>query len=239
MTYRQPFRGEYMITQGYGEAITSAFHTGIDYGCPTGTPILASADGTVRRAAWDPYGYGYCVIIQHSAEKSTLYAHLSRIDVAAGTVLTQGKQIGLSGWSGNVAGPDGKPGPDGAHLHFEARRQWNDSRSHFDPMLLPLISVDDSIQKPEKPDSAASPQPIGAGRVRVVCDLPANVRNPYNPQIINGQKHKGDIFEITQGVRIINKLPYHRIVPKHVDDLGGLIAEYDAYGNQILEQVEK
>lgn len=226
MNFRQPFQGDFPITQRYGEAITASFHAGIDYGCPIGTPILASADGTVRRAAWDSFGYGYCVIIQHSAEKSTLYAHLSRIDVTAGTVLTQGKQIGLSGDSGNVTGP---------HLHFEARRQWNDSRTHFDPFYLPLQSVDDSAAGYRQ---ASEKQPIHAGTVRVVCDLPANVRNTYNPAIVNGQKHKGDSFEITPGIVMIHSLPYHRIIPKFADDLGGLIAEYDAYGNQILEQTD-
>ncbi|MBQ7447477.1 MAG: M23 family metallopeptidase [Eubacterium sp.] len=226
MNYRQPFRGDYIITQRYGEAITSAFHTGIDYACSESTPILASADGIVRRAAWDPYGYGFHVIIEHAAGKSTLYAHLSRIDVSAGTVLTQGKQIGLSGNSGNSTGP---------HLHFEARRQWNDSRSHFDPLLLPLMNFADAADPLPAAGEAA---PISAGMVRIVCDLPANVRNTYNPAIVNGQKHKGDIFEITPGIRMIHELPYHRIVPKDVNDLGGLIAEYDGYGNQILEQYD-
>ena len=45
------------------------------------------------------------------------------------------------------------------------------------------------------------------------------------------------VLGITDGVIRINGLPYHRIIPRHVDDLGGLIAEYDAYGTQILEQV--
>lgn len=237
MTYRQPFRGEYAITQGYG--VTTGTdprgHTGIDYDCPIGTLILASADGTVVYAGWNEYGWGNLMIIQHEPKKSTVYAHLDRVFVKVGQTVKQSDEIGTSGWSGNVV----PKGPAGRHLHFEARTDPFDINSHFDPMDLPLISMDDNIQKPEKPEPAAPQQPIGAGRVRVVCDLPANVRNTFNPQIINGQKHKGDIFEITQGVRIINKLPYHRIVPKHVNDLGGLIAEYDAYGNQILEQVEK
>ena len=138
ITYRQPFTGSYPITQRYGEKITDPKgHTGIDYGCPVATPILASADGTVMFAGWDSTGFGWCVIIRHSDQCSTLYAHLALIvrGVLAGTEVKQGEEIGLSGSSGNSTGP---------HLHFEARRTWNDYKSHFDPMALPLVCVEDA-----------------------------------------------------------------------------------------------
>lgn len=225
MSYRQPFHGEWPITQKYGEAITSPFHTGIDYGCPMQTPILASEDGQVMASGWDLTGYGFRVIIRHSADRATLYAHLDAIDVSTGEHVTQGQQIGLSGRSGNVTGP---------HLHFEARSQWGNSKSHFDPMRLPLMSVDDTAAT-QPADQLQRPE-ISAGFVRIVCDLPANVRNTYDHRIINGQKYKGETFEITAGTLMINGLPYHRIVPHYVSDLGGLIAEYDSYGTQILEQ---
>lgn len=139
MTYRQPFIGEYPITQSYGEKVTSVFHTGIDYGCPTGTPILAFDDGTVQFSGWDTTGYGNCVIIYHNESASTLYAHLNTIPtVAAGTKVNQGDIVGISGNTGNSTGP---------HLHFEARKKWNDYKSHFDPMKLPLTSVDDTLNK--------------------------------------------------------------------------------------------
>lgn len=134
MTYRQPFRGEYPITQRYGEKDTSAFHTGIDYACPVTTPILASADGKVMHAGWLNGGWGYCVIIQHNDGNATLYAHLSKIGVVPRQKVEQGQVIGLSGSTGNSTGP---------HLHFEARRRWADYKSHFDPMDLPLMTVYD------------------------------------------------------------------------------------------------
>lgn len=135
MTYRQPFRGEYPITQRYGEKDTSNFHTGIDYACPVTTPILASADGKVMHAGWLSGGWGYCVIIRHDASHSTLYAHLlTPLQVTAGQMVEQGQVIGLSGNTGNSTGP---------HLHFEARRRWNDYKSHFDPMDLPLTTFYD------------------------------------------------------------------------------------------------
>lgn len=138
MTYRQPFSNEWPITQRYGEKITSSFHTGIDYGCPFGTSILSSSDGEVVFAGWDKTGYGNVVIIYHTPERSTLYAHLSDVSAVCGRKVRQGEMIGHSGSTGNSTGP---------HLHFEARTKWNDYRTHFDPMLLPLISVDDSINQ--------------------------------------------------------------------------------------------
>mgnify|MGYP002620077812 CR=1 FL=1 len=141
VSYRQPFRGEYPITQSYGEVVPGVTyqgkpHTGIDYGCPMQTPILASADGTVMAAGWDVTGYGFRVIIKHADGRATLYAHLDSISVSANDKVTQGQEIGLSGSTGYATGP---------HLHFEARRVWNDYTSHFDPMTLPLMSVDDSL----------------------------------------------------------------------------------------------
>ena len=131
---------DWPITQNYGESITSKFHTGIDYGCPLNTPILASAAGKVVFAGWDSTGYGNVVIVLHSSDCATLYAHLNSIHVKVGEFVRQGSLLGHSGSTGNSTGP---------HLHFEARRQWNDYKSHFDPMKLPLMTVDDTAGKQE------------------------------------------------------------------------------------------
>ena len=58
-------------------------HKGVDYGAPAGTAIRAVGDGTVEFAGWQN-GYGNVVEIKHSAQRSTLYAHMSRIDVRRG-----------------------------------------------------------------------------------------------------------------------------------------------------------
>ena len=164
MTYRQPFIGEWPITQGYGEKITSGFHTGIDYGAPMGTEILASADGEVMSAGWDTTGYGLCVIIKHTSDRSTLYAHLSKIYVSKGEKVKQSQPIGLSGKSGNSTGP---------HLHFEARHVWSDWTSHFDPMALPLMSIDDSIKPSPKPAEPEKPELKGADQLGPNVELVA------------------------------------------------------------------
>ena len=149
-TYRQPFRGEYPITQRYGEVIPGVTynnkpHTGIDYGCPLGTEILASADGVVVASGWDLTGYGFRVILMHSDHIGTLYAHLDSICVDMNEKVSQGQVVGLSGSTGHCTGP---------HLHFEARKKWNDYTTHFDPMELPLMSFADVAEN-------ATTQPVG------------------------------------------------------------------------------
>ena len=88
-------------------------HTGVDYGAPTGTPVRTVADGTVEFAGRKG-GYGNVVQIAHGKGDSTLYAHLSRIDVRPGTKVAKGQRIGAVGQTGWATGP---------HLHFEFREQ--------------------------------------------------------------------------------------------------------------------
>jgi murein DD-endopeptidase MepM/ murein hydrolase activator NlpD len=84
---------------------------GIDIGAPKGTPIYASASGTVlaAKSGWDG-GYGNMVIIQHPNGTKTLYAHMSQLGTATGASVNQGQLIGYVGSTGHSTGP---------HLHFE------------------------------------------------------------------------------------------------------------------------
>jgi murein DD-endopeptidase MepM/ murein hydrolase activator NlpD len=88
------------------------FHSGIDLLAAAGTPVRAAGPGTVSFAGWSPGGYGNLVVIDHANGVSAWYAHLSRLDVAAGTAVTAAEQVGLVGATGNATG---------AHLHFEVR----------------------------------------------------------------------------------------------------------------------
>lgn len=120
---RLPFAGSYRMTQGWGERpeVYKAFglkgHEGVDWALPLGTPVLACADGVVDRVDTvaltdrkaDPYGLS--VRIKH-AKCTTIYAHLSRVDVVKGREVKAGEQIGLSGSTGNSDGP---------HLHLSFR----------------------------------------------------------------------------------------------------------------------
>lgn len=84
---------------------------GIDLAAPTGTKILASAEGKVMLARKGYNGgYGNMVIIEHPNGTKTLYAHLSKINTQTGAQVTQGELIGLVGSTGRSTGP---------HLHFE------------------------------------------------------------------------------------------------------------------------
>jgi len=86
-------------------------HRAIDYAAPMGTPVLATADGTVNFAAWNG-GYGRFVIIHHNDTYTTRYAHLSGFGqgIRPGTRVKQGQVIGYVGSTGFSTGP---------HLHYE------------------------------------------------------------------------------------------------------------------------
>ena len=86
-------------------------HNGVDYGAPSGTPVRTVGDGTVEFAGWQN-GYGNVIAIKHSNNRSTVYAHLSRIDVRKGQRVDQGARIGAVGATGWATGP---------HLHFEVK----------------------------------------------------------------------------------------------------------------------
>ncbi len=101
-------------------------HLGVDYGAPTGTPVRTVGDGVVDFAGRQN-GYGNVVQIQHSNQRSTLYAHLSRIDVKKGQRVEQGQRIGAVGATGWATGP---------HLHFEFRV----AGQHQDPLRVAKAS---------------------------------------------------------------------------------------------------
>jgi murein DD-endopeptidase MepM/ murein hydrolase activator NlpD len=101
-------------------------HNGVDYGAPQGTPVRAVGDGVVDFAGWRN-GYGNVVELQHGSNRSTLYAHLSRIDVRKGQRAEQGQRLGAVGHTGWATGP---------HLHFEFRV----GGQHLDPLRVAKAS---------------------------------------------------------------------------------------------------
>ncbi len=89
------------------------FHSGIDIEAPYGSPVVATADGTVEYAG-SLGEYGKTVIISHPSGYTTLYAHLSEISVKEGQRVKAGEVIGRVGSTGRSTGP---------HLHYEVLYQ--------------------------------------------------------------------------------------------------------------------
>ena len=203
MNYRQPFKGDYPITQEFGEVIPGVTyngtpHTGIDYGCPLGTPILASADGTVMQAAEAVTGYGKYIIICHYDGSGTVYAHLDSILVRQWASVKQGDVIGTSGNTGYSTGP---------HLHFEWRAKANDISTVEDPRrhLQSVLDIEpiNNTPEPVKPQF----EPVQSGFCMVVCDV-ANVRCHCDMSRVIGQRYKGDIISIGDQVTEYMGLPF-------------------------------
>ena len=116
-----PVPGYSKISSYYGWRFNNTdFHTGIDItgSGVHGAPVVAANTGTIVHTNVCPYngysyGYGTYIIVDHGGGITTLYAHLSAIDVKVGDIVVMGQQIGRvgnTGWS------------TGAHLHFEVRK---------------------------------------------------------------------------------------------------------------------
>lgn len=93
-------------------------YNAVDYGAPVGTPVVASAGGTIivaKNSGWNG-GYGSYVVVEHSNGVQTLYAHLNSVLTSVGRGVVQGEMIATSGSSGRSTGP---------HLHYEVRGAVN------------------------------------------------------------------------------------------------------------------
>ena len=86
-------------------------HKGTDFAAPTGTPIMASGSGVIKKAGWCGGG-GNCVVIKHNSTYQTIYAHMSKFarGIRSGVRVKQGQTIGYVGSTGKSTGP---------HLHYE------------------------------------------------------------------------------------------------------------------------
>ncbi|HRO34157.1 MAG TPA: M23 family metallopeptidase [Brevundimonas sp.] len=117
LVFEAPVKG-YAVNSAFGLrklAIESRAraHAGVDIAAPMGTGVFATAEGVVLRTGHDPAGYGRFIEMRHPNGMTSLYGHLSRIDVHTGQTVVPGARIGLVGSTGYSTGP---------HLHFEVRR---------------------------------------------------------------------------------------------------------------------
>ncbi len=116
------------IASGFGYRIdpvykTVKYHNGLDFSAPQGTPIYATANGTIRTAANLGPGYGNHVIINHGYGYETLYGHMFRIKVKGGQRVKRGEIIGWVGSTGKSTGP---------HCHYEVHKNGR----HLDPVYF-------------------------------------------------------------------------------------------------------
>lgn len=111
ITLIKPVSGTISSRFGVGSSIRRSSHTGLDIATSTGTPIKAAAAGTVTFSGWKG-SYGNMIVISHGSNVQTYYAHCSKLNVSAGTTVSQGQVIAAVGSTGNSTGP---------HLHLEVR----------------------------------------------------------------------------------------------------------------------
>ncbi len=101
-----------------------AYHSGVDVARPTGTPVIAPADGVVILAAQQDFTLeGKLLMLDHGMALNSAFLHLSRIDVKVGDVVRRGQTIGAIGTTGRSTGP---------HLHWGMK--WGEAR--IDPLLI-------------------------------------------------------------------------------------------------------
>jgi murein DD-endopeptidase MepM/ murein hydrolase activator NlpD len=140
------------IASGYGYRIdpvykTIKLHAGLDFAAPQGTPIYATADGTVKVSGFSDGGYGNHVVINHGYGYETLYGHMVRIKVRNGTKVKRGEVVGYVGNTGKSTGP---------HCHYEVRKNgqkldpvyffYNDlSPQQFDQLLKQASASNQSL----------------------------------------------------------------------------------------------
>ena len=137
---RAPFAFDRRITSRYSHSRYHPIlkirrpHLGVDYGAPRGTPVLASADGTVISAGRKG-GFGNLVRVRHPNGYVTGYAHLSRMDVRRGQRVKQGERIGRVGTTGLSTAP---------HLDY---RVQNRSGQYINPTELAALPSDKGVEK--------------------------------------------------------------------------------------------
>jgi murein DD-endopeptidase MepM/ murein hydrolase activator NlpD len=140
------------IASGFGYRIdpiykTVKLHAGLDFSAPQGTPIYATADGTVTTAGNTANGYGNHVVIDHGYGYETLYGHMVRVKARVGERVKRGDLIGYVGSTGKSTGP---------HCHYEVHKNgqkldpvyffYNDlSPQQFDQLLKRAASANQSF----------------------------------------------------------------------------------------------
>lgn len=140
------------IASGFGYRIdpvykTVKLHAGLDFAAPQGTPIYATADGSVKEAGFSEGGYGNHVVLSHGYGYETVYGHMVKVKARQGQKVTRGEIIGYVGSTGKSTGP---------HCHYEVHKNgqkldpvyffYNDlSPQQFDLLLKRATASNQSL----------------------------------------------------------------------------------------------
>lgn len=161
-------------------------HKGVDWAAPSGTPIVAAFDGTVKYAG-DGGGYGNVIYITHPGNRETRYAHMSKFSPLgkAGTAVRAGDVIGFVGTTGRSTGP---------HLHFEIYENGTavDPFSAAGPVIASNSSqaVEQLVNKIIKVESAGNaraknPLSSATGLGQFISSTWIRMMKTYRPDLYN------------------------------------------------------
>jgi len=240
---RKPFEGNFPISQTFGNKLFLKNakdieydvyaqwglngHNGIDYACPSGTPILAPHHGTVIEANFDSGGYGNYIKIENDNEGSVL-AHLDSIRVQIGFEVKEGDIIGISDNTGASTGP---------HLHWGYFQKPRNRQNGFDGYMDQLPILNPAMVIP----------PIEDGREYTTDELKRmgiNHNEVTQPQTVNGitfkledNKHGGRFLHVVKPVvltpvvtsKMYTEGEYLTLQKERDDALAMLKTEHDNY----------
>lgn len=134
----------YKVTSKFGEQRGSQFHNGIDYGMPTGTPVVTPVSGKIEINKDNPGGYGNYIGLRDNNKMLHIFGHLSdRSKVKKGQTVSAGDVVGLSGNTGASTGP---------HLHYEVTNTLGAGRKAQDPNQY-LAAISQSAKSAESLDN--------------------------------------------------------------------------------------
>ena len=204
--------------RGKGWNYAGQRHSGVDFGCPAGTTVRASAAGKVVFCRWDSTGYGNLIRIAHPDGSETRYAHLAAFITSYGAAVYPGQPIATSGATGNVTGD---------HLHWEYRTA--DGKA-VDPMglLAGSDSSDDGADEVNEKKSHSSA--LSVGKMAEIVVQTANIRDSAFGSVI-GQVQAGTAVEVLSEAQTAQGLNWRRVRAEF------WVAEADWDGTRILEGV--
>jgi hypothetical protein len=181
---------------------------------------MAAADGIVSWQAFESGGYGNYVMVTHTDNSTTIYAHLSSVNCKKGDVVKTGQIIGHMGSTGNSTG---------VHLHFGYRPSGFDAtngyRGYTDPgPLLEAVEIFEGI-------IIQTPVAGKAQKAKVVCAMAQVRKTPGFSGIVIGQVHKGNVLNLTGNTEKSGGLRWKEF--KYTTT--AWVAEFDGFGNQLIE----